>query len=84
VNAHAVPDELLLDPVFIHQGQYPLYDVEATFAELPRKAFEISGENRNYHVGNMVPGLPKMTSFRLPHHGKDFNFDFKNLLYRSE
>jgi hypothetical protein len=66
----------LLNAVIIHQGQYPLYDVDVTFAEIPRKAFEISGENITRRVGNMVAGLPSMTIIRLPHHGKDFDFDF--------
>ena len=31
VNAHTMPDELLLVPAIIHKGQYPLYDVAVRF-----------------------------------------------------
>ena len=72
VNAHTMPDELLLVPTIIHKGQYPLYDVAVRFSELARgKAFDIGGALRSYPVGNMALGLAAMTGIRLPHHGKD-------------
>jgi hypothetical protein len=41
LNAHTMPDELLLVPVIIHQGQYPLYDVTVRFTDRARKAQSI-------------------------------------------
>jgi hypothetical protein len=71
-----MPDELLLVPAIIHKGLYPLYDVAVRFSELARgKAFDIGGALRSYPVGNMAPGFAAMTGIRLPHHGKDLEFN---------
>jgi hypothetical protein len=76
VNAYTMPDELLLLPIIIHRGQYPLYDVAVRFTEVTRgKAFDISGSLRSYAVGNMAAGLATTTGIRLPHHGKDIEFN---------
>src|ERR1700730_15416439 len=76
VNAYTMPDELLLVPIIIHQGQYPLYDVAVRFTAQARgKAYDISGSLRSYAVGNMAAGFAMSTSIRLPHHGKDLEFN---------
>jgi hypothetical protein len=76
VNAHTMPDELLLVPVIIHQGQYPLYDVTVRFADRARgKAFDMGSALQSYPVGNMASGLATTSNIRLPHHGKDIDFN---------
>jgi hypothetical protein len=72
----AMPDDPLLVPIIINQGQYPLYDVAVSFAELRHgKLFDIGSAARSYPVGNIAPGLSTMPGIRLPHHGKDIEFN---------
>jgi len=87
VNAHAMPDELLLVPIIIHEGRYPLYDVTVSFLELTqgkaaflevargKAPFDSGGALRAYPVGNLAPGLAWTSNIRLPHHGKDIEFN---------
>jgi hypothetical protein len=76
VNAHAMPDDLLLVPAFINQGIYPLYDVSVRFANVARgQPVNINDALRGYPIGNLAPGAATMTGIRLPHHGKDLEFN---------
>jgi hypothetical protein len=70
-----MPEELLLVPVIIQQGQYPLYDVTVRFTDRARKAFDMGYALQTYPVGNMASGLATTSNIRLPHHGKDIEFN---------
>lgn len=75
VNAHSMPDDLLLVPVVIHQGQYPLYDMAARFSELKQgKLADIGSQLNSYPIGNMSTGA-MLTNIRLPHRGKNIDFN---------
>lgn len=69
-----MPDDLLLVPTIIHKGQYPLYDVAVRFGEF-LKPVDVSNSLKTYTIGNMAPGLATVTGIRLPHHGKDIEFN---------
>jgi hypothetical protein len=75
VNAHAMPDDLLLVPMVIHQGKHPLYDVSARIVDIHAANKDLSKANINYPIGNMTPNLAVSTSFQIPHDGKDFKFN---------
>jgi hypothetical protein len=77
VKASAMPDELLLVPVIIHQGKYPLYDVAVRIVDIAQGALmnNTGSVLSSYPVGNMAPGLATLTNIRLPHHGKDLEFN---------
>ena len=56
VNAHSMPDDLLLVPIFIHKGRYPLYDVNVRFADLD-KPIDFNFAANTFRIGNMAPEL---------------------------
>jgi hypothetical protein len=74
-NAHAMPDALLLIPTIIHRGKNPLYDVAARITEVPIANGDIRNALKNYPIGNMTPGLAVSTAYRIPHDGKNLNFN---------
>jgi hypothetical protein len=74
VNAHSMPNDLLLVPIFIHKGKYPLYDVNVRFADI-EGPMELNFAANAYRIGNMAPELGSMSEIRLPHHGKNIAFN---------
>src|SRR5262249_5148671 len=71
ITAKDVPDELLLNPLINHPGQYPLYDVAVRFHEFREP---VTGSvPPTYSIGNMTPG-GKMTDIQLRHRGKDIKY----------
>jgi len=72
-NAHAIPDQLLLNPLIYHKGQYPLYDVAVRFANLRVQPID---DSPTYPIGEMPVGLGKMTQIRLMHPGKGNDIEF--------
>jgi hypothetical protein len=75
VNANSMPDDLLLVPIIINQGKYPLYDVAVQFADVASgQPLDIPSATRVYPVGNIAPGGMR-TRIQMPHHGKDLSFN---------
>jgi hypothetical protein len=74
VNALAMPEDLLLVSVVVHQGKFPLYDVTMRLGDVG-KPFDINEAMKTYHVGNLTPGLATSGSVRLTHHGRDLKFN---------
>jgi hypothetical protein len=74
VDAHAMPNNLLLAPVIIAKGEYPLYDVTVRFVDF-REPVTNNSALTGYQIGNIAPGLATLTPIRLPHHGKDLKFN---------
>ncbi len=74
VNAHNMPDDLMLVPNFVHQGKYPLYDVSARIVDIDELKKNVT-LGTVVHIGNMTPGFAATTGVRIRHHGKDFSFN---------
>ncbi|MBQ8101290.1 MULTISPECIES: LapA family protein [unclassified Afipia] len=74
-NGNAMPDQLLLVPMFIHRGKHPLYDVSARIVDLDLMKKNINSAMNNYSVGNMTPNLAATTAHQILHEGKDFSFN---------
>lgn len=76
VNANSMPEDLLLVPNVIHQGKYPLYDVNVRIHDTGRgMPFDLQSAMRSYALGNLSPSMATITNIRLPHHGRDFAFN---------
>jgi hypothetical protein len=76
VNAHSMPDDLILIPNFVHQGPYPLYDVSANIVDVDEIKKDVTRATTMANVANMAPGsYAKTTGIRISHHGKDLNFN---------
>jgi hypothetical protein len=73
VNAHNMPDDLLLVPVFINKGHYPLYDVSVRFSDIDRQ-MDLSSSLQTYNIGNMAAELSVGSQIRLLHHEKNIAF----------
>jgi hypothetical protein len=65
-NASAMPDQLVLNPLVIHHGKYPLYDVQARIHK-----FGSMGLDTNVNVGNLTPGFAMNNAVRIPQQGKN-------------
>jgi len=76
VNANRMPDDLILVPSFINPGKYPLYDVSARVIDLDEFKKNIMSGTTTVRIGNMTAGFAVTTGVRIPHQGKDFNFNF--------
>jgi hypothetical protein len=70
VNANSIPDELVLVPNFIHQGNYPLYDVSARIIDIDALPRNIAQATTKAIIGNMTPGFAATTPARITLHGK--------------
>jgi hypothetical protein len=73
-------------PLFIHQGKYPLYDVQARIVDLDehnrlrdQKDFIAASKallGTTLTVGNLTPGFASSSSVGLPHpSGQDFSYN---------
>jgi hypothetical protein len=69
-----MPEDLLLVPVIIHHGRFPLYDVSVRFADVD-KSMNISNALQTYPIGNLPQGPSTTTAIKIPHYGKDINFN---------
>jgi hypothetical protein len=79
LNAHSVPDRLLLIPTIVNHGRYPLYDVGVRFGDLSQPITVTGSIPQTYSAGNIAPGLMSGLDIRLQHFGKniiDFNIFF--------
>ncbi|MFZ1965168.1 MAG: hypothetical protein WAU78_17185 [Roseiarcus sp.] len=74
VNANSMPDDFLVIPNFVHNGKYPLYDVSARLVDIDELK-DTFNPGRTIAVGNLTPGFAAVTPIRLPHHGKNLNFN---------
>jgi hypothetical protein len=75
VNASNMPDELIVVPNFINRGKYPLYDVSARMIDLDEFKKNVMSGTTTVRIGNMTAGFAVTTGVRIPHRGKDFNFN---------
>jgi hypothetical protein len=73
INAYAIPDEVLLNPLIIHKGQYPLYDVAVRFADFRMQPIDTSP---TYPIGEIPVGVGTMTKIQLQHPGKANDIEF--------
>ena len=75
VNAHSMPIDLLLCPIVIHKGKYPLYDL--AFRMYPTGVpFEEGLKSEvTAGVGNISANLATTTTIRIPHHGRDITYN---------
>lgn len=76
VNAYAMPEQLLLAPLVVHRGKYPLYDVAVRLfpTDLP---FQQAQANEKFAaVGNLTPNLAStMQQIRIQHDGRDISYN---------
>jgi hypothetical protein len=76
VNANVMPDDLMLVPNFIHQGQYPLYEVSANIVDIDELRKNAARATTQANAGNFAPGsYAKTIGVHILHHGKDLNFN---------
>jgi hypothetical protein len=70
-NAFAMPDQLVLNPIVIHHGKYPLYDVKARVHK-----FGSINLDTAIDVGNLTPGFASNNAVvRIPQQGKNLSYN---------
>jgi len=73
---HIMSDDLILVPLLLNRGKYPLYGVSVRIADIDQIKNGIWEQSlKEYNIGDLTPGYLTSTSIRLPHHGKDFNYN---------
>jgi hypothetical protein len=69
------PDDLILTPIVMHHGKYPLYGVSGHMVNIDQTKSDRQMILIPFNIGDLTPRFMTKTSIRLAHHGKDLNYN---------